>query len=60
MLDKLFITPLSWMLAVPVVLLDRLLTTDPAELPVWDESLTADRGTDRCPPNFLYSSQSSS
>ncbi|EME67268.1 hypothetical protein G352_01117 [Rhodococcus ruber BKS 20-38] len=31
MFDKLFVTPMAWLLAVPIVLLDRLLTTSPIE-----------------------------
>ncbi|WP_274521235.1 hypothetical protein [Rhodococcus rhodochrous] len=37
MIDKLFITPISWLLAVPIVPLDRLLASDPPELPDWSD-----------------------
>lgn len=40
-IDKLFVTPTSWMLAVPIVLADRMLSTDVAELPDWDDTCTA-------------------
>lgn len=60
MLDRLFITPLSWMLAVPIVLLDRLLTTDLTELPIWNESCIAEQGTDRRAPDLMHTSRSSS
>ncbi|WP_206025821.1 hypothetical protein [Rhodococcus sp. 14C212] len=31
-IDKLFITPMSWLLAVPIVLLDRMLGPDLSRL----------------------------
>ena len=37
-IDRLFVTPMSWLLAVPIVLLDRLLSPDPTEVPRWDET----------------------
>ncbi|MFE2120316.1 hypothetical protein OCS65_01905 [Rhodococcus aetherivorans] len=37
-IDKLFTVPMSWLLAVPIVLLDRLLAPDLAELPDWDDT----------------------
>lgn len=36
-IDKLFVTPMSWVLAVPIVLLDHLLSPDPSEVRSWDE-----------------------
>lgn len=39
-LDKLFVTPMAWLLAVPIVLLDRLLTTSPVEAQNWDDACT--------------------
>ncbi|AHD23964.1 hypothetical protein Y013_23715 [Rhodococcus pyridinivorans SB3094] len=36
LIDKLFTTPMSWLLAVPIVLADRLLAPDLPELPDWD------------------------
>jgi hypothetical protein len=36
MLDKLLVTPISWLLAVPIVLLDRLLSPKLNEWPDWD------------------------
>ncbi|TCN53419.1 hypothetical protein EV641_10663 [Rhodococcus sp. SMB37] len=33
LIDKLFTTPMSWLLAVPIVLADRLLSTDLADSP---------------------------
>ncbi|WP_330766989.1 hypothetical protein [Rhodococcus sp. M8-35] len=45
LLDKLFTTPMSWLLAVPIVLADRLLAPDLSELPDWDHSC---RTTARC------------
>lgn len=35
-ISNLFVVPMSWLLAVPIVLLDRLLSPDTAELPDWD------------------------
>ncbi|OOL27619.1 hypothetical protein GQ85_37570 [Rhodococcus rhodochrous] len=40
-ISNLFVVPMSWLLAVPIVLLDRLLSPDTAELPDWDESCLA-------------------
>ncbi|WP_160320152.1 hypothetical protein [Rhodococcus rhodochrous] len=40
-LDKLFVTPMAWLLAVPIVLLDRLLTMSPVEVKNWDDACTA-------------------
>ncbi|WP_416062258.1 hypothetical protein [Rhodococcus indonesiensis] len=34
--EKLFAVPISWLLAVPIVLLDRLLAPDLGELPSWN------------------------
>ncbi|MDO1481862.1 hypothetical protein [Rhodococcus ruber] len=39
-LDKLIVTPMSWLLAVPIVLLDRMLATNLSEVPDWDDSCT--------------------
>lgn len=39
-IDRLFVTPMSWVLAVPIVLLDRLLSPKRAELGDWSESCT--------------------
>ena len=36
MIDRLFVTPMSWLLAVPIVLLDGLLSPELPELPNWD------------------------
>ncbi|WP_280521711.1 hypothetical protein [Rhodococcus sp. B50] len=36
MIDRLFVTPMSWLLAVPIVLLDRLMSPDLTEIPDWD------------------------
>ncbi|WP_160320163.1 hypothetical protein [Rhodococcus rhodochrous] len=33
LIDKLFTTPMSWLLAVPIVLADRLLAPDLSALP---------------------------
>jgi len=33
MIDRLVVTPMSWLLAVPIVLLDRLLSPELTELP---------------------------
>ncbi|WP_342661795.1 hypothetical protein Rruber_05639 (plasmid) [Rhodococcus ruber] len=44
LIDKLFTTPMSWLLAVPVVLADRLLAPDLSELPDWDQSRTTGAG----------------
>ncbi|WP_342661522.1 hypothetical protein Rruber_05319 (plasmid) [Rhodococcus ruber] len=37
-IDKIFTTPMSWLLAVPVVLADRLLSTDLSGLPHADHT----------------------
>ena len=36
LVDRLFITPMSWLLAVPIVLIDRLMSSDLDESPNWD------------------------
>ena len=36
MLDRLFVTPISWLLAVPIVLLDRLLSPKMAGSQGWN------------------------
>ena len=50
-IDKLFITPMSWLLAVPIVLFDRMLTPDLPELhrsaALLHEALRTDP-SDRC------------
>lgn len=33
LIDRLFVTPMSWLLAVPIVLLDRLMSQELTELP---------------------------
>ena len=36
MIDRLFVTPMSWLLAAPIVLLDRLLSAEMTESSNWD------------------------
>ncbi|MEE2060083.1 hypothetical protein [Rhodococcus artemisiae] len=47
-IDKLVVTPMSWLLAVPIVLLDRLLSPDLTELPHRDSHTLPQRTVERC------------
>ncbi|UTM39779.1 hypothetical protein MX572_23270 (plasmid) [Rhodococcus pyridinivorans] len=51
MFDRLFATPMSWLLAVPIVLLDRLMSPELIELPGWDPRAVPQRDADRCEPS---------
>jgi hypothetical protein len=42
-ISNLFTVPMSWLLAVPIVLLDRLLCPDTTELTDWEETCSAER-----------------
>jgi hypothetical protein len=45
--SKLFATPISWLLAVPIVLLDRLMSPEMTEGPVCDTRSAPRHCTDR-------------
>ena len=47
MIDKLVVTPMSWLLAVPIVLLDRLLSPELSEWPDWDTQTLPQLDSDR-------------
>ncbi|WP_416063848.1 hypothetical protein [Rhodococcus indonesiensis] len=47
MIERLFVTPVSWLLAVPIVLLDRLLSPNLTELPDRDSHTVLQRDADR-------------
>jgi hypothetical protein len=51
MIDKLVVTPISWLLAIPIVLLDRLLSPDLTELPHRDSRTLPQRTVERCAPS---------